>query len=133
MSIGSMAGYCEKHKMDKMFVGTQESTEPTCIKCDAEARPKMGRTQIVEDPGEGYFQGKGGNANITLLENVPTVSSDRAIQIPRNLGRVLTLEEVVAKAVEDLNSLPMPKDIKQFKAVQKAIKTLQALVEKQNG
>lgn len=130
-SIGSAAGFCQKHQMDKMFVGSQDATEPTCIKCDAEARPKLGRTQVVEDPGEEYFQGKGTSAKITTLDaphggKIPLVGS----AVVKFGGA--TLEEIIANAVLNLNGLPMPKDIREFKKIQKVIKTLQTLVENTN-
>lgn len=133
-SIGSAAGFCQKHQMDKMFVGSQDATEPTCIKCDAEAQPKLGRTQMVEDPGEEYFNGKGTNAKITVLD--PSHGGKAAIPL---VGSAVvkfggaTLEEIVANAVLNLNGLPMPKDIREFKKIQKVIKTLQTLVENTNG
>ena len=129
-SIGSAAGYCQIHKMDKMFVGLEDATEPTCVRCVADATPKMGRTQTVEDPGEGYFiKGEKSDAKVTVVENVvkPRVSEMRATK------SASSLEEIVERAVADLGDLPMPKDIKQFKKVQKVIKTLQSLVENQNG
>lgn len=128
-SIGSAAGYCQKHQMDKMFVGLEDATEPTCVRCVADATPKLGRTQTVEDPGEAYFsKGEKSSAKVTVLDtphggiaqHVPTVELTR-------------LEDVIGIAVAQLKRLPMPEDIKQFKAVQKAIKTLESLVEKSNG
>ena len=131
-SIGSAAGYCQVHQMDKMFVGLEDATEATCVRCVADAKPKTGRTVIAEDPGEDYFKGKGTNAKITTLEpthggKVPTLGS--AVM---KFGGA-TLEEIVANAVLNLNGLPMPKDIREFKKIQKVIKTLQTLVENTNG
>lgn len=136
MSIGSMAGYCTIHKIDKMFVGVEDSTEPTCVRCVADAKPKMGRTQTVEDPGEQFFHGKGSTAKVTLLEHVPTSATDTA-SLPAapmlDTRYSYTMKDVVDIAVAQLRKLPMPEDIKEFKRVQKVIKTLQSLVENQNG
>lgn len=121
--IGSAAGVCQKHQMVKMFVGADESAlEPICVKCQAENRPKSGLVVTTGDPGEDFFKGgpAGPQKEPTVVRTAVAVNS-------------LTLEDVVVKAINDLNSLPMPKDIKQFKAVQKAIKTLESLVEKFNG
>jgi hypothetical protein len=129
-SIGSAAGYCHKHQMDKMFVGLEDATEPTCVRCVADATPKMGRTQTVEDPGEGYFsKGEKTDAKVTLVD--PTPGAKMATPVAKFGGA--TLEEIVSNAVLNLHTLPMPKDIKEFKKVQKVIKTLQSLVENQNG
>jgi len=134
-SIGSQAGFCTKHQMDKMFVGNENSTEPTCIRCDADSRPKEGRTVIAEDPGEDFFRGKGTTAKITTLD--PTSGAKlgiaEAMKVPVQKFGGATLEEIVANAVLNLNGLPMPKDIREFKKIQKVIKTLQTLVENTNG
>lgn len=129
MSIGSAAGFCEKHNMDKMFVGLEDATEATCVKCVADATPKLGRTQIVEDPGEEYFQGKGTNAKIM---NVPANSIPQKSTI-MVVGQQASFSEGVENALKILGSLPMPKDLKQFKAVQKAVKILEALKENPDG
>lgn len=126
-SIGSAAGFCQKHQMDKMFVGLEDATEPTCIKCTADSTPKLGRTQTVGDPGEEYFKGKGTTAKVTMLDTT------HGAKVPPVKFGVATLEEIVANAVLNLNGLPMPKDIREFKKIQKVIKTLQTLVENTNG
>ena len=122
MTIGSMAGYCQTHKIDKMFVGTEDATEPICLRCKADATPKLGRAQIVEDPGQDFNGYTGGKAKITVVD---------AQYIPQS--EPTRLEDVVGIAVAQLKRLPMPEDIKQFKTVQKAIKTLENLLEKSNG
>ena len=129
--IGSAAGYCNIHHMDKMFVGTEDATEPTCIRCKADATPKLGRTQIVEDPGENFNGYTGGTAKVTILKTGEQAPVPTRRPVVASAG--LTLEEIVERAVSELGNLPMPKDIKQFKRVQKVIKTLQSLVENQNG
>lgn len=126
-SIGSVAGYCTIHKIDKMFVGLEDATEPTCVRCKADATPKLGRTQTVEDPGEQFFSSGKSDAKITTLDNPHGVKQ----YVPQ--AELLNLKDVVGVAVAQLKRLPMPEDIKQFKAVQKAIKTLESLVENQNG
>lgn len=135
--IGSAAGYCQIHKMDKMFVGTEDATEPTCIRCKADATPKLGRTQIVEDPGADFNGYTGGKAKVTIIDNGAEYDASAKAAAPVRRPVVasdgLTLEEIVERAVSELGNLPMPKDIKQFKRVQKVIKTLQSLVENQNG
>lgn len=129
-SIGSQAGFCQKHQMDKMFVGNENATEPICIRCDADSRPKEGRTVIAEDPGEDFFKGKGTTAKITTLD--PSHGGKVGITPIAKFGGA-TLQEIVANAVLNLNGLPMPKDIREFKKIQKVIKTLQTLVENTNG
>jgi len=122
-SIGSAAGFCTIHQMDKMFIGNANATEPTCIRCVADARPKQGRTVIAEDPGENYFKGKGTVAKVTMLDGTKSVMKVSGA----------TLEEIVVDALLNLSKLPMPKDVKEFKKIQKIIKTLRSLVENANG
>lgn len=135
--LTSALGYCNIHNIAKMSVGSNDfDGQAVCVKCQADARPKEGRTQVVEDPGEEFFQGKGSKAKVTIIDAQynPTAKS-----VASGIGRAvvasagLTLEEIVERAVSELGNLPMPKDIKQFKKVQKVIKTLQSLVESQNG
>lgn len=132
----SALGQCPVHHIDRMSVGSNDfDGQAVCVKCQADARPKEGRTQLVEDPGEEFFQGKPTNAKVTLLDAQYDAKAFR----PSGIGRAvvasagLTLEEIVERAVSELGNLPMPKDIKQFKKVQKVIKTLLNLVESQNG
>jgi len=130
MSIGSAVGYCTIHKIDKMMVGSSdENLEPVCVKCRAAAEPKTGRPQTEQDPGEAFFSGKRSIAE-TTTPHAP--HGDIAILRPSYTSS-LTLAQIVDRAVSELNNLPMPKDIKQFKQVQKVIKTLQSLVENTNG
>lgn len=131
-SIGSTAGFCQKHQMDKMFVGNETAVEPTCIRCDADATPKLGRTVIAEDPGEDFFRGKGTTAKITTLDTTHGVGA-AVVKQPVFQGEPTRLEDIVGIAVAQLKRLPMPEDIKQFKTVQKVIKTLESLLEKSNG
>ena len=129
MSIGSMAGYCQVHKIDKMFVGLEDATEPICVRCKADATPKLGRTQTVEDPGEAFNGFTGGKAKITVLDSTNKVPTAPILDTRYSY----TVKDIVDIAVAQLRSLPMPEDIKEFKRVQKVIKTLQTLVENQNG
>jgi hypothetical protein len=130
----SAMGICPIHKIDLMAIGLDDTNlAPTCIKCKAAAEPKLGRLQTAEDPGEAFFnKGIPAMPKTTMLDES---HGDKAAGIkqyvpPVELNR---LEDVVGVAVAQLKRLPMPEDIKQFKAVQKAIKTLESLVEKSNG
>lgn len=129
-SIGSAAGYCTIHKMDKMFVGLEDATEPTCVRCVADATPKLGRTQNVEDPGEEFFKHGKSDAKITVVdtEHGAKIAGPVAAVVKGN-----SLEAHITHAVSWLQSAPMPKDIKQFKSLQKSITILQSLLENTNG
>lgn len=140
MELISALGHCPTHRIDKMSVtDSSGNSELVCVKCRAAGEVKTGRTQIVEDPGEGFNGFTGGKAKITLLDPAHGAAQYDASAKSAVVGRPAphfggaTLEEIVANAVLNLHALPMPKDIKEFKKVQKVIKTLQSLVENQNG
>lgn len=137
MELVSALGSCPVHRIDKMSVTDGSgNTELVCVKCRAAGEIKTGRTQIVEDPGEAFNGFSGGKGKVTLLDAQYDASAKAAAPIGRRpvvASAGLTLEEIVERAVSELGNLPMPKDIKQFKKVQKVIKTLQSLVENQNG
>ncbi len=129
-TIGSAAGFCQIHKMDKMFVGLQDATEPTCVRCVADATPKLGRNQNVEDPGEDFFKTGKSDAKITTLDITPGVKIAGPVA---PVIKATSLEAHITNAVSWLTSAPMPKDIKQFKSLQKSITILQSLLENANG
>lgn len=137
MELVSALGHCTTHRVDKMSVTDGSgNTELVCVKCRAAGEVKTGRTQLVEDPGEGFNGFTGGKGKVTILDeahggNVGIAHPEKARPVVRFGGA--TLEEIVSNAVLNLHALPMPKDIKEFKKVQKVIKTLQSLVENQNG
>lgn len=129
----SALGTCQIHNLDRMSITDSSGNEQiVCIRCRAAGEAKTGRTQIVEDPGEDFNGYAGGRAKITILKEGET-AAPVATRRPVAASAGLSLEEIVEKAVAELNSLPMPKDIKEFKKVQKVIKTLQSLTENQNG
>lgn len=129
----SAMGVCPIHRIELMAVGLDDANlTPTCIKCKAAAEPKLGRLQTAEDPGEAFFNK--GIPKTTTLEPTHGDFAKAAVvaqYVPQSEAN--RLEDVVGIAVAQLKRLPMPEDIKQFKAVQKAIKTLESLVEKSNG
>lgn len=136
MELVSALGQCPTHRIDKMSVtNSTGDTELICVKCRAAGEIKTGRTQIVEDPGESFNGFSGGKGKVTLLDAQYDASAKAAVAGRPAVARFggATLEEIVANAVLNLSGLPMPKDIKEFKKVQKVIKTLQSLVENQNG
>lgn len=137
MELVSALGHCPTHRIDKMSVTDGSgNTELVCVKCRAAGEVKTGRTQLVEDPGEAFNGYTGGKAKITLIDPEYDGAAKAAVGVARRpvvASAGLTLEEIVERAVSELGNLPMPKDIKQFKKVQKVIKTLQSLVENQNG
>lgn len=134
----SALGQCPIHHIDKMSVGSSDmDAVPICIKCKADAEPKTGRTQIVEDPGEGFFQGKGTNAKVHVVDTSVNSSGVGKMAVTAVAGTPqlnrAPLETYISQALQILSNAPMPKDLKQFKSLQKAIKILGELTENQNG
>lgn len=124
--IGSAAGFCQTHKMAKMFVGTDESMEPTCVKCMAAASPKLGKTQVADDPGEKFFNK---NAADTPIVQQAEQIKHAGVVAPT---KVTPMSTHLSNALNWLKSAPMPADIRAYKNLQKAIKILESL-ETTNG
>lgn len=136
MELVSALGHCPIHRIDKLSVtNSSGNSELVCVKCRAAGEEKTGRTQIVEDPGESFNGFTGGKGKVTLIDSeyIPAQAKGPAFPAGRPKFGGASLEEIVANAVLNLSGLPMPKDIKEFKKVQKVIKTLQSLVENDNG
>lgn len=136
--VGTSAlGYCRVHKIDLMMVGNADhNLVPTCVRCVSDAEPKLGRTQTVEDPGEEYFtKNAKTDAKVTIIEEASGVGPmAKAAVVKQHVSsqEPVAVEDIVGIAVAQLKRLPMPEDIKEFKRVQKIIKTLQSLVENPN-
>lgn len=122
--IGSSAGVCPIHKIERMYVGLDDNLSPTCVKCDAAAKPKMGVPQTAHDPGEGFFSGKGAVQAPPATATVPLATTSVTAD---------TFDGHIQKAITHLKASPMPNDIKMFKGLQKAIKALENLLENENG
>lgn len=122
MLMESMAGICTIHQVEKLFV----NDVPTCVKCKAAGTPKLGVTQQVEDPGDAFFAGQPSTAKIITSPTAPAGAVAPVVK-----GN--SLEAHINHAISWLTSAPMPKDIKQFKSLQKSITILQGLLENQNG
>lgn len=133
----SAMGVCPVHKIDLMAIGLDETNlAPTCIKCKAAAEPKLGRPQTAEDPGEHFFnKGVPPMPKNAVLDSTPNIKeAEKVSNVPTlDMRYSYTVADVVEIAIAQLRKLPMPEDIKEFKRVQKVIKTLQSLVEKSNG
>lgn len=124
-SIGSLAGFCQIHQMDKMFV----NDEVRCIKCHAAGEKKIGRVQTVEDPGEAFFNKDAKATTPTFTHGANSDLNGPVVPVVKGNS----LESHISHAISWLTSAPMPKDLKQFKSLQKSITILQSLLENTNG
>lgn len=132
----SALGQCPIHHIDRMSVGSNDfDGEAICVKCKADAEPKLGRTQVVEDPGEEFFKTGRTNAKITIVKpGVAEVEAAHKAVAPQVvLAERAPLSDYIEKALEILSHAPMPHDIKQFKNLQKVTGILKGLLENQNG
>lgn len=113
---GYMNGFCQKHG-PMIQVGDRNA----CLKCEsitakANAQPAG---IVTEEPPAGWMP--------TLGEAAPA-KKDRVVALPKPVAG-LSLEAAVGNAILSLQACPMPKSIKNFKTIQKAIENLQRVIE----
>lgn len=127
MELTSALGTCAKCGMDKLQVdGIQK-----CVFCERENTQGSGLVVDIDDPGEdaikqilskvGVAEVVGGKPPVPIKPDVkPIINVSPKVQVvPQGSG--------IEQALAILRSLPMPKDIKQFKSINKAIKILETL------
>jgi hypothetical protein len=136
MNYAPTLGVCEKCGQSKI----QVEGNVKCVFCPDPDSKGSGLVVTTQDPGDEALNKillKSGIAapkpeDISKLEPVkPKVISKVQNVAPQstNVTQNVTLESGVQRAIEILQSLTMPKDIKQFKAVNKAVKALEAILE----
>lgn len=108
------AGVCQVHKIPLMFMGREDELSAGCVKCVADQTPKTGVPQTYKDPGADYF-GAG-------PDKAPTKQFSSVEVKP-----VFSFNQSLLQAIAILQSLPMPKDLKQFKLINKVIVQLESL------
>lgn len=124
MSAITVQGRCSKCGQPKLAVeGVNQ-----CLQCDVGPSAPVGPISEYCDPGEDKLREVLSGRGVVIQKTDP--SKVRAPQIAVTQGPAATLENHVKNALEYLKTAPMPSDIKQFKSIQKAIKTLEGLVEK---
>lgn len=122
MSALTVQGRCSKCGQPKLAVeGTNQ-----CLQCDIGPSAPVGPVSKYCDPGEDKLRevlaGRGVVVKKTDVLHIPEITPGKF--------EPLSLKDCITQALSILGSAPMPKDIKQFKSIQKAIKTLEGLVEK---
>jgi len=113
---------CEICGKDKI----QQGENWICFNCAGKKSPKpKADYKPPVDPGEKWFK-KEQNSIPTVPKSAPkqtvSVTVDRA-----------TFEEHVEKALFFMENVPMPKDIKKFKATHRVIKQLKSLLGVNDG
>lgn len=117
-------GTCRTCGEPLLSVGSGDSggTVMSCIKCEAK-KPSMKPGVNSVDPGE---------AEMRRVLGISGVSTPKVDSKPSTIKQETQKIEVKAVSLEsiivDLESLPMPKSMKQFKAINKAITTLKKVL-----
>ena len=130
-------GYCEKGHKDAAGNPAQKINGPTgdvCLRCEADALPKTGTVSKTEDPGDEKMRQMLAAAGVSVPKasagqkpiSLQTAKAEKLVTI------VESFEDRVRQALEIMKSLPMPSDVKQFKAVHKIIAGMESLLEKRN-
>jgi uncharacterized Zn finger protein (UPF0148 family) len=115
-------GSCKKCGKDKIDV----DGEIRCLSCEATPNPPSGLVVKVDDPGEERMRQVLASSGVAIPK---AVRSERVVETIREVSKLpLTIEEQVNKVIQILNTLPMPKDIKQFKAINKAVKAVEKIL-----
>ncbi len=119
-------GTCAVHGCMKIT----EDGVPVCLTCrNIEVREKATPAGIVtiEDPGTNWKEkADAGRPVAAETQKAQTAG------LPTLPARSETFEQHITTCIEFLRGAPMPKDLKHFKAVQKAIQALEKTQEKLN-
>lgn len=122
MSNYAGLGNCTKCGMEKIAVN--EAIK--CIRCDMPAKPLSGLVVNTEDPGEDKISHVLAASGVGIPK-IPKKEQKEVAVVKRSF------EEEVKHIADQLRSLPIPRDIKQFKAVNRAIKSVEKILGEQNA
>jgi len=116
----------------------QVEGEIKCLRCESPKPEGSKRINTLEDPGEEGLKKVLSNSGITLpkgekpnhiskpvLEH-PGIGAAKEIQ--QNLNQARSIDSL-SLALVHLKAIPVPKDLKQFKKIRKAIDLLESLGE----
>lgn len=122
--VGLPNGVCQLHNQARININGRTA----CLKCEAIAAkaiaaPAKALTDV--DPGHEAMKAilKDKDVKIPEAPPEPTKESSKTF--------ATTFEAGIKDALEVLEKLPMPKDLKQFKAVNKAVQQLKKLLPEQ--
>jgi len=114
-------GACTKCGKDKIDV----HGEIRCIHCEAEHNPPSGLVVKIDDPGEERMRQILAASGVAIPK---AVKQDQKMTVPSQTTGTGSLESRIELSLEILKNLPMPKDMKQFKAINKAIKAVEKIL-----
>jgi len=119
-------GQCKKCGKDKIDV----NGEIRCLICEAEYNKPSGLTVKIDDPGEEKMSRVLAAAGVAT----PKVSENRqpSVAIPKAVAQAVPethdFNGKIQLALNIMQSLPIPKDIKQFKNINKVISSLEKIL-----
>jgi hypothetical protein len=99
--------------------------EIRCLSCEAEHNPPSGLVVKIDDPGEEKMRQVLAASGVVLPKTTKqpeVVTQNTKVAVP------VSFEERIQQVCEILKTLPMPKDINQFKAINKAIKAVEKIL-----
>lgn len=99
--------------------------EIRCLSCEAEQNPPSGLVVKVDDPGEEKMRQVLAASGVVIPKAVKQLES---VQQTIKVAVPVSFEERIQQVCEILKTLPMPKDINQFKAINKAIKAVEKIL-----
>lgn len=124
-------GYCDKCRQPRLSV----NGDTKCLMCEVEPSAPRGPVSTVEDPGEEKLRGMLAGTGVAI----PKAAAQKPAAKPENIGlpksvdivpNIYTFDSCITTALAWLKGAPMPNDVKQFKTIQKVIKSLEGLTEK---
>lgn len=135
--VGALAqGNCQKCRRPRIMV----NGETKCLICEPSASGPVGPTSTVQDPGEekmrGMLAGKGVVVPPSKVEQKPSPGVAALVDVQDKLtvynkpSTINDKEACVKGAISWLRAMPMPEDVKQFRNIQKIVKSLEDLLEK---
>jgi hypothetical protein len=130
MEYTTALGRCQKCGQDKISVEGINK----CLSCDSNNNVGSGLIVRVEDPGAEMIDkllAKAGVASVVGGKPPEPIKPNlvKSAIIPPKLPdySIPTNEVSIGHAIDILKALPMPKDIKEFKAINKAISILEKI------
>lgn len=99
--------------------------EIRCLSCEAEHNPPSGLVVKIDDPGEEKMR------QVLAASGVVLPKTTKQLEVAQQTIKAaapVSFEERIQQACEILKTLPMPKDINQFKAINKAIKAVEKIL-----
>lgn len=118
-------GACPKCHQPKVQAGD----EIKCLRCDTPKPTASKRINTCEDPGEKGLAAVLNNSGITLPKGEkPQFISKPSLEHLETIPNQARSIDSLSLALVHLKAIPVPKDLKQFKKIRKAIDLLESLV-----